>query len=44
MNKKEFETTLGGRVLKVEIGEVAKQANGAAMIHYGDSTDVQVGS
>jgi len=42
MNKKEFETTLGGRVLKVEIGEVAKQANGAAMIHYGDSTVLSV--
>ncbi len=42
MNKKVFETTLGGRVLKVEIGEVAKQANGAAFIHYGDSTVLSV--
>ncbi|MDY0339575.1 MAG: polyribonucleotide nucleotidyltransferase [Acholeplasmataceae bacterium] len=38
MPKKIYETTLGGRVLKVEIGEVAKQAAGAAMIMYGDST------
>ncbi|MEF3693617.1 MAG: polyribonucleotide nucleotidyltransferase [Acholeplasmataceae bacterium] len=38
MPKKIYETTLGGRVLRVEIGEVAKQAAGAAMIMYGDST------
>jgi polyribonucleotide nucleotidyltransferase len=42
MQKKVFETTLGGRVLRVEIGEVAKQANGSAMIHYGDSTVLSV--
>ncbi len=35
--KKVFETTLGGRPLIVEIGEVAKQANGAALVRYGDS-------
>ncbi|MGE5397898.1 MAG: polyribonucleotide nucleotidyltransferase [Chitinophagales bacterium] len=32
-----FETELGGRPLKVEIGKVAKQANGAAMLFYGDT-------
>lgn len=42
MQKKIYETTLGGRVLRVEIGEVAKQANGAAMITYGDSTVLSV--
>ena len=42
MNKKVFETKLGGRVLSVEIGEVAKQANGAAFINYGDSTVLSV--
>ncbi|HCE78989.1 MAG TPA: polyribonucleotide nucleotidyltransferase [Lachnospiraceae bacterium] len=29
---------LAGRTLKVEIGRVAKQANGAAFMHYGDTT------
>jgi len=42
MQKKVYETTLGGRALKVEIGEVAKQAAGAAMIIYGDSTVLSV--
>ena len=42
MQKRIYETTLGGRALRVEIGEVAKQANGAAMIHYGDSTVLSV--
>jgi polyribonucleotide nucleotidyltransferase len=42
MSKKVFETTLGGRALSVEIGEVAKQANGSAFIHYGDSTVLSV--
>lgn len=42
MEKKIYETTLGGRVLRVEIGEVAKQAAGAAMIFYGDSTVLSV--
>lgn len=42
MQKKVYETTLGGRVLRVEIGEVAKQANGSALIHYGDSTVLSV--
>ena len=29
---------LGGRTLTVEVGRVAKQANGAALMHYGDTT------
>ncbi|MCR4655733.1 MAG: polyribonucleotide nucleotidyltransferase [Lachnospiraceae bacterium] len=29
---------LGGRTLTVDIGRVAKQANGAAFMHYGDTT------
>ncbi|CCV64499.1 Polyribonucleotide nucleotidyltransferase [Alteracholeplasma palmae J233] len=37
MEKKIFETTFGGRPLRVEIGEVAKQANGSALIYYGDT-------
>jgi polyribonucleotide nucleotidyltransferase len=42
MQKKIYETTLGGRVLRVEIGEVAKQAAGSATIAYGDSTVLSV--
>ena len=29
---------LGGRTLTVDVGRVAKQANGAALMHYGDTT------
>ncbi|MBD3948530.1 polyribonucleotide nucleotidyltransferase [Tuanshanicoccus lijuaniae] len=32
-----FRTTLGGRPLSVEIGELAKQANGAVLVRYGDT-------
>lgn len=32
-----FRTTLAGRPLSVEIGHVAKQANGAALVRYGDT-------
>lgn len=42
MQKKVYEMTLGGRVLRVEIGEMAKQAAGAALISYGDSTVLSV--
>lgn len=38
MSKQTFETTFAGRPLVVEIGQVAKQANGAAVIGYGEST------
>ncbi|PII02061.1 polyribonucleotide nucleotidyltransferase [Acholeplasma laidlawii] len=37
MSKQVFETTLAGKPLRVEVGEIAKQANGAAMIYYGDT-------
>ncbi len=42
MQKKTYETLLGGRPLRVEIGEVAKQAAGSAMITYGDSMVLSV--
>lgn len=32
-----FETTIGGRPLSVEIGEFARQANGAVLVRYGDT-------
>ncbi|MCR5054666.1 MAG: polyribonucleotide nucleotidyltransferase [Lachnospiraceae bacterium] len=35
---KTFEMELGGRPLKVEVGKVAAQANGAVFIQYGDTT------
>ena len=35
--KQIFETTLGGRPLVVEIGQLAKQANGAGLIRFGDT-------
>ena len=35
---KTYTIDLAGRTLKVEIGRVAKQANGAAFMHYGDTT------
>lgn len=38
MTKQVFETTFFGRPLSVEIGQVAKQANGAALIRYGETT------
>lgn len=42
MQKKTFETIVGGKPLIVEIGEVAKQANGAVVVHYGESTVLSV--
>lgn len=35
---KKFEMELAGRMLRVDIDRVAKQANGAALMHYGDTT------
>lgn len=32
-----YETEIAGRPFRVEIGKVAKQANGAAMVYYGDT-------
>ena len=34
---KSFSMDLAGRTLTVEVGRVAKQANGAAFMHYGDT-------
>ncbi|WEV60999.1 polyribonucleotide nucleotidyltransferase [Streptococcaceae bacterium ESL0729] len=38
MSKKVFEIEFYGRPLIVEVGQVAKQANGAAVIRYGETT------
>ncbi|MDY3746820.1 MAG: polyribonucleotide nucleotidyltransferase [Lachnospiraceae bacterium] len=35
---KRFSMELAGRTLSVDIGRVAAQANGAALMHYGDTT------
>lgn len=37
MEKQIFETNWAGRVLQVEVGQLAKQANGAVFIKYGDT-------
>ncbi len=38
MSYKTFTMELAGRTLSVDIGRVAAQANGAAFMHYGDTT------
>ncbi len=35
---KSYSIEIGGRTLTVDVGRVAKQANGAALMHYGDTT------
>ena len=35
---KKFEMELAGRTLRVDVNRVAKQANGAVLMHYGDTT------
>ena len=35
---KSYSMELAGRTLTIDIGRVAKQANGAALMHYGDTT------
>ena len=35
---KSFSMELAGRTLTVDVGRVAAQANGAAFMHYGDTT------
>ncbi|MBO4903434.1 MAG: polyribonucleotide nucleotidyltransferase, partial [Lachnospiraceae bacterium] len=35
---KSYSMEIGGRTLTVDVGRVAKQANGAALMHYGDTT------
>ena len=37
MSKKVFEYDFRGRKIIVENGEVAKQANGAVLVRYGDT-------
>ena len=37
MNKKEFVFDFLGRKITVEVGEVAKQADGAVLVRYGDT-------
>ena len=34
---KKFEMELAGRTLRVDVGRVAAQANGAALMHYGET-------
>ena len=34
---KSYSMELAGRTLRVDVGRVAKQANGAVFIHYGDT-------
>lgn len=38
MGKETFSMTFAGRTLTVETGQVAKQANGAVVVRYGDTT------
>lgn len=38
MSKQVFETRFAGKPLVVEIGQVAKQANGSVIVRYGEST------
>jgi len=38
MSYKSFSMELAGRTLTVDVGRVAAQANGAAFMHYGDTT------
>ncbi|RXW93267.1 polyribonucleotide nucleotidyltransferase [Enterococcus faecium] len=35
--KQVFKTTWGGRLLQIEVGQLAKQANGAVLVRYGDT-------
>ena len=37
IQKNLFKTTWGGRPLQVEVGQLAKQANGAVLVRYGDT-------
>ena len=42
MAKQTFEMTFEGRPLVVEVGQAAKQANGAVVVRYGDTTVLSV--
>jgi len=37
-SKQVFSTTINGKTLAIEVGELAKQASGACMVHYGDTS------
>ncbi len=39
---KKFETTIAGRPFVVEVGEVAGQASGSAMVRYGDTSVLSI--
>ena len=38
MSYKSYSMELAGRTLTIDVGRVAKQANGAVLMHYGDTT------
>ncbi|WP_077300120.1 polyribonucleotide nucleotidyltransferase [Virgibacillus pantothenticus] len=40
--KQQFSTEIAGKKFTVETGELAKQANGACMVHYGDTAVLSV--
>lgn len=42
VEKQVFSTEIAGKTFKIEVGEVAKQANGAVMVHYGDTSVLSV--
>ena len=44
MAKQTFEMTFEGRPLVVEVGQVAKQANGAVVVRYGDRKSTRLNS
>lgn len=37
-NKQVFKTEIAGKPFIVEVGELAKQANGSCIVHYGDTS------
>ncbi|WP_067730025.1 polyribonucleotide nucleotidyltransferase [Oceanobacillus damuensis] len=40
--KQVFSTEISGKKFTIELGELAKQANGACMVHYGDTSVLSV--
>lgn len=38
MNKKEYSIDFGGEKLSVEISDLVEQANGSALVRYGETT------
>lgn len=41
-DKQIFSTEIAGKTFTVEVGELAKQANGSCMVHYGDTAVLSV--